>query len=51
MIKSRADLVSGSVFSIICEWVDPSDPLANYVIGGWVITVPSFVGVMNLTEL
>ena len=32
--------MSGSVFSVICEWVDPctkSDPLAN-VLCGWVIT-------------
>ncbi len=45
LIKSRADLVSGSVFSVIVSGStrvqtvgQRVDPLANYVIGGWVIT-------------
>ena len=44
MVKSQAYLVGGSVLNVIGEWVDPctkSDPLANNVLCGWVITVAS----------
>lgn len=49
-LQSQADLVSRSVFSVICEWIDPytkSDPLTNGLTN-WPITY--FAGGYNRAD-